>query len=118
MIVFVLSSMLGMGLGLRVSEIVAPLRHGGQTLLNVRSVMAVFGTGGILAGVVFLGVGVATGWALGGSTRDTRSVRASRSWSAASEGGRILIATWRFSFVSVARNTCPMPPSPICAATS
>ncbi len=45
-----------------------------QTLLNVRSVMAVFGTGGILAGVVFLGVGVATGWALGGSTRDTRSV--------------------------------------------
>ena len=45
-----------------------------QTLLNVRSVMAVFGTGGILAGVVFLGVGVAAGWALGGSTRDTRSV--------------------------------------------
>ena len=30
-----------------------------QTLLNVRSVMAVFGTGGILAGVVFLGVGFA-----------------------------------------------------------
>ena len=45
-----------------------------QTLLNVRSVVAVFGTGGILAGVVFLGVGVAAGWALGGSTRDTRSV--------------------------------------------
>jgi bile acid:Na+ symporter, BASS family len=44
------------------------------TLLNVRSVMAVFGTGGILAGVVFLAVGVAAGWALGGSTRDTRSV--------------------------------------------
>ena len=39
-----------------------------QTLLNVRSVVAVFGTGGILAGVVFLGVGVAAGWALGGST--------------------------------------------------
>ena len=34
-----------------------------QTLLNVRSVVAVFGTGGILAGVVFLGVGVAAGWA-------------------------------------------------------
>ena len=32
-----------------------------QTLLNVRSVMAVFGTGGILAGVLFLGVGVAAG---------------------------------------------------------
>ncbi len=45
-----------------------------QTLLNVRSVMAVFGTGGILAGVLFLGVGVAAGWALGGSRRDTRSV--------------------------------------------
>ena len=45
-----------------------------QTLLNVRSVVAVFGTGGILAGVVFLGVGVAAGWVLGGSTRDTRSV--------------------------------------------
>ena len=45
-----------------------------QTLLNVRSVMAVFGTGGILAGVVFLAVGFAVGWALGGSTSDTRSV--------------------------------------------
>ncbi len=39
-----------------------------QTLLNVRSVVAVFGTGGILAGVLFLGVGVAAGWALGGSS--------------------------------------------------
>ena len=47
-----------------------------QTLFNVRSVVAVFGTGGILAGLVFLGVGVAAGWALGGSTRDTRSVLA------------------------------------------
>src|SRR5580765_7867087 len=45
-----------------------------QALLNVRSVMAVFGTGGILAGILFLGVGVAVGWALGGSRRDTRSV--------------------------------------------
>ena len=32
--------------------------------------------------------------------------------------GRILIATWRFSLVSVARYTWPMPPSPICAVTS
>ena len=39
-----------------------------QTLLNLRNVMAVFGTGGILAGVVFLAVGFAVGWALGGST--------------------------------------------------
>ena len=45
-----------------------------QTVLNVRSVVAVFGTGGILAGVVFLGVGVAVGWVLGGSMRETRSV--------------------------------------------
>ena len=35
-----------------------------QTVLNIRSVVAVFGTGGILAGVLFLGVGVAVGWAL------------------------------------------------------
>jgi BASS family bile acid:Na+ symporter len=47
-----------------------------QTLLNLRSAMAVFGTGGILAGVVFLAVGVSAGWALGGSTTDTRSVLA------------------------------------------
>jgi BASS family bile acid:Na+ symporter len=45
-----------------------------QTLFNVRSVLAVFGTGGILAGVLFLGVGFSVGWALGGSTRETRSV--------------------------------------------
>jgi bile acid:Na+ symporter, BASS family len=45
-----------------------------QTLLNVRSVMAVFGTGGILAGVLFLAVGFIVGWALGGAARETRSV--------------------------------------------
>jgi bile acid:Na+ symporter, BASS family len=45
-----------------------------QTLLNVRSVMAVFGTGGIFAGVVFLAVGFGVGWVLGGSARETRSV--------------------------------------------
>ena len=44
------------------------------TVLNVRSVLSVFGTGGILAGLVFLAVGVGTGWVLGGRTRDTRSV--------------------------------------------
>src|SRR4029450_9499628 len=43
-----------------------------QTLLNVRSVMAVFGTGGILAGVLFLGGGFVVGWALGGAARETR----------------------------------------------
>jgi BASS family bile acid:Na+ symporter len=45
-----------------------------QTLFNVRSVMAVFGTGGILAGVLFLAVGFGVGWALGGPARETRSV--------------------------------------------
>jgi hypothetical protein len=32
--------------------------------------------------------------------------------------GQTLIATWRFSFVSVARYTSPMPPAPIWAVTS
>ena len=32
--------------------------------------------------------------------------------------GRILMATWRFSLVSVARYTSPMPPAPICAVIS
>ena len=45
-----------------------------QTVLNFRSVVAVFGTGGILAGVVFLAAGYAVGWALGGPTSDTRVV--------------------------------------------
>jgi len=45
-----------------------------QALFNIRSVIAVVGTGGILAGVMFLAVGFAVGWALGGSTRETRSV--------------------------------------------
>ena len=36
--------------------------------------MAVFGTGGIFACVVFLAVGYAVGWALGGPGSDTRTV--------------------------------------------
>ena len=44
------------------------------TLVNFRSVMAVFGTGGIFACVVFLAVGYAVGWALGGPGSDTRTV--------------------------------------------
>jgi BASS family bile acid:Na+ symporter len=44
------------------------------TLFNFRSVMAVFGTGGIFAGVAFLAVGYAVGWVLGGPTADTRQV--------------------------------------------
>ena len=45
-----------------------------ETVLNFRSVVAVFGTGGILAGVVFLAAGYAIGWALGGPKSDTRVV--------------------------------------------
>ena len=44
------------------------------TVTNLRSVLAVFGTGGIFAGVAFLAVGYAVGWALGGPGRDTRTV--------------------------------------------
>lgn len=46
------------------------------TLLNISSVLAVFGTGGILAGALFLAAGYATGWVLGGPKGDTRSVLA------------------------------------------
>src|SRR5205809_841412 len=128
MVVFVLSSMLGIGLGLRVSDIIAPLRNrrlvvlslvanfvvmpfiaialsrslgleesigigllllgmaggapflpklaqiaGGSLAFGV-GVMAVFGTGGIFAGVGFLAAGVGVGWILGGPARETRSV--------------------------------------------
>jgi BASS family bile acid:Na+ symporter len=45
-----------------------------QTLLNLKSVVAVFGTGGILAGIVFLAAGYLAGWLLGGPARDTRLV--------------------------------------------
>lgn len=44
------------------------------TLANVKSVLAVFGTGGILAGLVFLATGYGLGWVLGGPGRDTRLV--------------------------------------------
>jgi bile acid:Na+ symporter, BASS family len=45
-----------------------------QAVLNFRSVVAVFGTGGILAGMVLLAAGYAIGWALGGPQSDTRVV--------------------------------------------
>jgi len=44
------------------------------SVLNVRSVLAVFGTGGILAGVLFLAAGFGVGWVLGGPSADTRTV--------------------------------------------
>ena len=44
------------------------------TLFNVGSVLAVFGTRGILAGLLFLAAGYGIGWALGGPADDTRPV--------------------------------------------
>ena len=46
------------------------------TALNVRSVLTVFGTGGILAGLLFLAAGFGIGWLLGGPSADTRTVLA------------------------------------------
>jgi BASS family bile acid:Na+ symporter len=44
------------------------------TAFNIRSVLAVFGTGGILAGLLFLAAGYGVGWLLGGPEADTRRV--------------------------------------------
>jgi len=43
---------------------------------NINSVLAVFGTGGILAGLLFIAVGFGAGWLLGGPGVDTRPVLA------------------------------------------
>ena len=43
---------------------------------NIRNIVPLFGTRGIFASVVFLLVGIAVGWLLGGSTRDIKSVLA------------------------------------------
>src|SRR5213083_1262184 len=43
---------------------------------NIKNVLAVFGTGGILAGLLFIAVAFAGGWWLGGPTTDTRRVLA------------------------------------------
>jgi BASS family bile acid:Na+ symporter len=42
--------------------------------VNFKNVLAVFGTGGILAGLLFLAAGYAIGWLLGGPGADTRRV--------------------------------------------
>jgi bile acid:Na+ symporter, BASS family len=44
------------------------------TVVNVKSVLAVFGTGAILAGLLFLAAGYGIGWVLGGPAADTRRV--------------------------------------------
>jgi BASS family bile acid:Na+ symporter len=43
---------------------------------NIKNVLAVFGTGGILAGLLLIAVGLGAGWLLGGPGMDTRSVLA------------------------------------------
>ena len=46
------------------------------TALNINNVLAVFGTRGILAGLLFIAVGFGAGWLLGGPGMDTRPVLA------------------------------------------
>lgn len=43
-------------------------------VVNFNKVLSVFGTRAILAGLLFIAVGYAVGWALGGPTADTRPV--------------------------------------------
>ena len=43
-------------------------------IVNFKSVLGVFGTGGIVAGVLLVGVGYGAGWLLGGPGADTRLV--------------------------------------------
>src|SRR5262245_25728331 len=58
------------------------------------------------------------GWFNAARTSASRWKRARRSGSAATICGRTLMATWRLRFVSVARYTSPIPPTPIWAVTS
>jgi BASS family bile acid:Na+ symporter len=46
------------------------------TAVNINNVLAVFGTHGILAGLLFIAVGFGIGWLLGGPGMDTRRVLA------------------------------------------
>jgi BASS family bile acid:Na+ symporter len=46
------------------------------TVGNVNNVLAVFGTRGILAGLLFIAIGFVTGWLLGGPDLSTRPVLA------------------------------------------
>jgi bile acid:Na+ symporter, BASS family len=43
---------------------------------NINNVLAVFGTGGILAGLLFIALGFVAGWLLGGPDLNTRRVLA------------------------------------------
>jgi BASS family bile acid:Na+ symporter len=46
------------------------------TFANINNVLAVFGTGGILAGLLFIALGFVIGWLLGGPDTNTRRVLA------------------------------------------
>jgi bile acid:Na+ symporter, BASS family len=46
------------------------------TAANIDKVLQVFGTRGILAGILFIALGLGTGWLLGGRDTDTKSVMA------------------------------------------
>lgn len=46
------------------------------TLANVNNVLAIFGTRGILAGLIFIAIGFVIGWLLGGPDTNTRRVLA------------------------------------------
>jgi BASS family bile acid:Na+ symporter len=45
-----------------------------QVVVNFTSMLSVFGTRGILAGLLFIALGYGLGWLLGGPTADTRRV--------------------------------------------
>ena len=47
-----------------------------MVITNARNILSLFGTRGVLASVVFLLVGVAVGWFLGGASRDVKSALA------------------------------------------
>ena len=47
-----------------------------MVITNARNIISLFGTRGVLASIVFLLVGVAVGWFLGGSSRDIKSALA------------------------------------------
>ena len=47
-----------------------------MVITNARNIISLFGTRGVLASVVFLVVGVAVGWLLGGPSRDIKSALA------------------------------------------
>jgi BASS family bile acid:Na+ symporter len=46
------------------------------SMVNIKNVIDVFGTGGILAGILFIALGFGIGWLLGGPGADTRRVLA------------------------------------------